>query len=154
MEYSFRPATHDDAQTVKQVARRVITSNYTPFLGAEAVQSFIESGLADKEIDDGLARCTVMIADGGIVGFYITDGDLLHLIMVDTVRQNRGFGTMLLTHTESALFDKYDTIRLQTFKENAPAVGFYLKNGWQITAGTPVPEMDKTMLSFVKTKNG
>lgn len=152
MKYSFRPAKPEDAQAVKEIARQVITSNYTPFLGAGAVRDFIESGQADREIDDGMTRCTLMICDGRITGFTITDGPLLHLIMVDTPYQNRGFGSKLLAHIEGALFGQYDTIRLQTFKENRPAVRFYLKNGWKIVEENAVPQIGKTMLSFEKTE--
>ncbi len=154
MEYTFRPARAGDAQTVKEIARRVIERNYTPFLGAEAVRGFIDSGLSDQEIDDGLAHCTLMVCGERIVGFSITKGSLLHLIMVDTACQNRGYGSKLLAHIESSLFGQYETIHLQTFRENAQAVRFYLKNGWKITKETPVPEMGKTMLSFEKTRNG
>ncbi len=154
MEYSFRPAKPEDAQTVREIARRVIESNYTPFLGAEAVRGFIDSGQADQEIDEGMAHCMLMVCGGAVMGFAITRDALLHLIMVDTACQNRGYGAKLLAYIEGELFEDYETIRLQTFKENAQAVGFYLKNGWRITQETPVPEMEKTMLSFEKTKNG
>ncbi len=153
-EPSLRPAEPEDAQTIKEIARRVIESNYTPFLGLEAVRGFIDSGLSDQEIDDGMGSCTLMIRDEGIVGFAITKDSLLHLIMVDTACQNRGYGAKLLAHIENILFGRYETICLQTFKENAQAVRFYLKNGWRITRETPVPEMGKTMLSFEKTRNG
>ncbi len=151
-EYSFRSAKPDDVQAIKNVARQVITSNYTPFLGAEAVRGFIESGLSDKEIDDGMEQCTLMICNNEIVGFSITNDSLLHLIMIDTTCQNKGLGSRLLANIENSLFDKYDTIRLQTFKENTPAVRFYLKNGWKVVAENAVPEMGKMMLLFEKTK--
>lgn len=153
-EPSLRPAEPEDAQTIKAIARRVIVSNYTPFLGLEAVRGFIDSGLSDQEIDDGMGSCTLMIRDGEIVGFAITKDSLLHLLMVDTACQNRGYGSKLLAHIESGLFGRHETIRLQTFRENAQAVRFYLKNGWRITQETPVLEMGKTMLSFEKRMTG
>ncbi len=148
----FRAAQPEDVRKIKEIARQVITFNYTPFLGSEAVRDFITSGLSDKEIDDGLANCTLMIRNENIVGFSIVNNSLLHLIMISTPHQNKGFGSELLAHIESILFRQYETLRLQTFKENTPAVGFYLKNGWAIAEETIVPEIDKTMLSFEKRK--
>ncbi len=153
VKYSFRSAKSDDAQTVKNIARQVITSNYTSFLGTEVVRNFIESGLSDKEIDDGMKHCTLMICDEKIIGFSITNDSLLHLIMIDTACQNKGYGSKLLTYIENILFDKYAKIHLQTFKENTTAVRFYLKNNWRITEETAVPELGKTMLLFEKVKD-
>ncbi len=154
MEYSFRPAGPDDVRTIREIAQRVIISNYTPFLGSGAVRAFIESGQSDREIDDGLENCTLMTGDGGVIGFAITDGPLLHLIMVDAACQNRGYGTELLAYVENMLFVKYPAIRLQTFEENRQAVRFYLRNGWKLAGKEALPEIGKTMLSFEKAKNG
>ncbi len=149
--YSFRPAKSEDEQTIKDIARQVIMSNYTSFLGAEAVRNFIESGLSDKEINDGMEHCTLMICNNEIVGFSITNDSLLHLIMIDIACQNKEYGSKLLSYIEDVLFDKYETIHLQSFKENRQAVRFYLKNGWKIIEENPVPEIGKTMLLFEKS---
>ncbi len=153
-EYSFRSATSDDAQAIKNMARQVIISNYTSFLGAEAVRNFIESGLSDREIDNGMKHCTLMICNEKIIGFSITNDSLLHLIMIDPSCQNKGCGSKLLAYIENILFDKYDTIHLQSFKENTQTVRFYLKNNWKIMEEKVVPEIGKTMLLFKKTRNG
>ncbi len=136
------------------MARRVITSNYKPFLGVESVRNFIESGLSDKEIDDGMPHCTLMTCNERIIGFSITNDSLLHLIMIDTVFQDKGYGSNLLAYIENNLFDEYATIHLQSFKENTQAVRFYLKNNWKIMEEKVVPEIGKTILLFEKTKNG
>ncbi len=148
----LRKATPQDAEAMKAIARRVIRHNYIPFLGAEAANAFIEGGLSDKEIDDGLGDCTTMLTGGDVVGFAITKDDLLHLIMVDVPFQGKGFGGLLLSHTEDGLFQKYGAIRLQTFQENADAVRFYLQKGWRVTGEEPVKEMGKTMLFFEKSR--
>lgn len=70
--YIFRPAKIEDAQTIKNIARRIITSSYTSFLGAEVIWDFIESGLSDKEIDDGMENCILMTRNDKIIGFSIT----------------------------------------------------------------------------------
>ncbi len=148
----FQKAALRDAERIKELARRVILHNYVPFLGAEAVDAFISSGMADKEIDDGLDRCSVLFLNEALLGFVITKDDLLHLIMLDVPFQGRGYGGRLLALAESELFGRHRTIRLQTFKENADAVRFYLKNGWRTAGEQFIEEMNLTMLSFEKTR--
>jgi GNAT superfamily N-acetyltransferase len=149
----FRQATMDDAPNLKQIAKRFIAENYTPFLGAAATTAFIESGMADKEIDDGLNNCTLMVSDGRTIGFAIANGNVLHLLMIDVSFQRMGNGSALLSHMEEKLFTGHRLIRLQTFRDNTPAARFYLNRGWaridQATASAP----EKDMLRFEKHKN-
>ena len=149
----YRKATISDAQILKDIAKRVISTNYTSFLGIEVTTDFIESGMSDKEIDDGLTNCVLMIVNGQIIGFVITNGDVLHLIMIDVPVQNAGYGSALLAHIEEELFSQFNKIQLQTFQENVLAIQFYLKNGWRITGQEIAPELDKIMLQFEKTQN-
>ncbi len=137
---------------MKEIANRVIRHNYAPFLGEKATNAFLDSGMADKEIEDGLGRCTVLFTGGTVVGFAITEGDLLHLLMVDVPFQGKGFGGKLLEYTEAMLFTRHGAIRLQTFQENADAIRFYLKNGWDITGQQNVPELHTTLLLFEKKR--
>jgi len=148
----YRQATDNDVQDLKNIARRVINTNYAPFLGGEAVTAFIESGMSDKEIDDGLNDCTLMIRDKRTIGFAVTKEDLLHLMMIDVPFQNAGYGTALLAHIEEMLFAKYHCIRLQTFKDNVPTVHFYLKEEWMPIREEEMPELGKTMLRFEKKR--
>lgn len=147
-----RQATNEDTPYLKDIARRVITANYVPFLGLDATTAFIGSGMSDKEIDGGLEHCAVMINGDQAIGFAITNENLLHLIMIDVPFQNKGYGSKLLAHTTEKLFRYFDHIKLQTFKENVPAVQFYLKNDWIISNEEKVPEIDKMMLHFEKFK--
>jgi GNAT superfamily N-acetyltransferase len=146
----YRQATKNDAQDLKDIAKRVININYAPFLGIETTTAFIESGMSDKEIDDGLINCTLMTCDGQIIGFVIANKDILHLMIIDVPFQNAGYGSALLAHIEEKLFTSFDCIRLQTFKYNKPAIDFYLKNGW-IIIGQEVSEFGMSMVHFEKT---
>ncbi len=149
----YRQATKADAQSLKDIARRIISTNYVSFLGIDATTAFIESGMSDKEIDAGLDNCTIMICDGKTIGFAITNEDVLHLIMIDVPFQNAGYGSALLAQIEENLFSKFNCIHLQTFQENVSTVQFYLKNEWIIISQEEVPEMDKIMLQFEKVRN-
>jgi len=99
---NYRQAVKGDAPRLKEIAKRVISTNYLPFLGVENIATFIESGMSDKEIDDGLNDCTLLTLDGQIIGFTITYGNVLHLMMIDTPFQRAGYGSALLSHIEIA----------------------------------------------------
>lgn len=149
----FRKATQNDVAEIQRIAQEVIRHNYTPFLGADATASFIESGQSDREIEDGIGSCVLLEKDGEIAAFAITKGNLLHLIMVAVPFQNAGYGEMLLSHVEVELFRQHERICLQTFGENIRAARFYEKHGWQIAGKTDVPEMGVTMVQYEKVQN-
>jgi len=146
----YRSATKNDAQYLKDLARRIINTNYAPFLGTDLTAPFIESGMSDHEIDDGLNNCTLMTCIEQIFGFAITNNDILHLIMIDLPFQNAGHGSALLAHIEEKLFLNLKCIFLQSFKENDVATQFYLKNGWILVSEEEVPEFGKIMSQFEK----
>jgi ribosomal protein S18 acetylase RimI-like enzyme len=148
----IRRATENDAQVLKNIAKQVINKNYAQFLGAEITTAFIESGESDREIDDGLTNCTLMTSDELIIGFAITNKDVLHLMMIDVPFQNMGHGQALLAHIEGKLFTSFNCIYLQTFRDNKPAISFYLKNGWKITGQEEVSELGVSMIHFEKNR--
>ncbi len=97
----------------------------------EGVDWFITSGESDKELENNLSNCDVLLRNGAIVAFTIYFDNLIHLMMVDISLQRIGVGAQLLTHTEQKLFSAgHSVIRLETFEGNMQAIGFYLKNGW------------------------
>ena len=129
-EYYFRPAAADDLPILKGIARDVIESCYASFLSQETIRGYIDSGQSDREIEDGMGGCVVMLDGDERIGFAITKESTLHLLMIAPARQNQGCGSKLLRHMEESLFGRYETIRLQSFKRNCPANRFYEKNGW------------------------
>lgn len=148
----FRKAISNDMPALKRISQSVIRHNYTPFLGEDATASFIESGMAANEIDEGIESCIVLEQSGEVIAFSIVKGNLLHLIMVDVPFQKAGYGGALLGYTEDALFQKYGRICLQTFKENIQAARFYMKHKWRVTGRADVPELGVTMLQLEKQR--
>jgi ribosomal protein S18 acetylase RimI-like enzyme len=116
------------------------------------VHDFIESGQADKEIDDGILNCTLLTCDGFTMGFSITKESLLHLIMIDTGFQHSGYGSNLLHHVENKLFMRYNRISLNSFRANTIANRFYLKNGWVLVQDDEEHETKGMMIKFEKCR--
>lgn len=150
MTIRLRNATLRDANELKAIARRVIRVSYVPFIGAANAHAFIESGMADKEIDDNINECDIITAENICRGFTIIKANMLHLLMVDVPHQRKGYGTALLAHAEKKIFSKHTTAALQSFVENERAIRFYIKNGWKCAREEHVPEMNLRMAFFEK----
>lgn len=147
----IRKANTSDIQALQEIARRVIINNYTSFLGYENVEYFIGSGQADKEILDGMEHCYIAGQGNTTIGFAVTNGSTLHLIMIDVPFQNKGHGAALLAFIEQKMFEDYPTIKLQTFEGNVNTVHFYEKKGWAIESVEYVEGMDMNMLHMQKS---
>ncbi len=133
-DLQFRKAQPGDLSTIQDIARRTIDRSYRSFLGDEAVDSFIDSGESDQELQQHIDNCDVAMREDALVGFAIYFNDLIHLMMVDVRLHRTGIGSQLLAHTEIQLFGRgHKTVRLETFEGNHQAINFYLKNGWIAT---------------------
>jgi ribosomal protein S18 acetylase RimI-like enzyme len=113
------------------LSHRTIGTSYRPFLGPEAVNTFIGSGAADRYVVDHIEHSTVILANSTIVGYAVCKGRVIDLMMIDQPHHRRGFGTRLLQHCEGALFAHYDALTLESFADNHPANNFYRKHGWE-----------------------
>ena len=98
--YNFYKADHNDLPVLKEMAKKVIYNNYISFLGHDLVNTFIDSGQSDQEIDDGIEDCIIMSTSTIPIGFAITKQNNLHLIMIDSDYQHKGWGTKFLAHIE------------------------------------------------------
>ncbi len=130
----IRKAQADDLPRLQDIARQTIDKRYRSFLGDESVDSFINSGESDREIQKYIENCDVLLKDHAIVAFAIYFKDLIHLMMVDVCLHRTGIGSRLLAHSETQLFARGNTtLRLETFEGNHQAINFYVKNGWSVT---------------------
>jgi hypothetical protein len=79
----FRKAQPGNLSIMQGIARRTIDKSYRSFLGDEGVDSFINSGESDRELQNHIDNCDVALREDVIVGFSIYFDDLIHLMMVD-----------------------------------------------------------------------
>ena len=133
-DIQVRKAQTGDLPSMQEIARRTIDQCYRSFLGDEGVDWFINSGASDRELQQHLSHCDVLLKDENTVGFAIYLEDLVHVMMVDANLHRAGLGSRLLAHVEQQLFARgHTTIQLETFEGNHQAINFYLKNGWSVT---------------------
>ncbi len=130
----IRKAQADDLPRMQDIARHTIDKSYRSFLGDERVDWFINSGESDREVQNHIEDCDVLLKENAIVAFAVYFEDLIHLMMVDVYLHRTGLGSRLLDHCENRLLARGNsTIRLETFEGNHQAINFYLKNGWSVT---------------------
>jgi GNAT superfamily N-acetyltransferase len=129
--YSFSKPDKNDLPVLFIISKEIIANYYSSFLGEDIVYNYLNTKQHEKEIIDNFENCNVMKLENIIIGFSITMENKIHLIMIDRQHQNKKYGTYLLHYTEAKLFEKYDSIELQSFALNTIANYFYLKNGWK-----------------------
>jgi len=128
---TIRPAGKKDRDALIALAIRTARTNYTPFLGRDAIETWIAGGGVTDHVDTHLGACRVAERDGDIVGFCVTKGPLIDLLMVAPAHQRRGIGRALLADAEARLFAEHVAIRLESFADNSAANAFYMSQGWQ-----------------------
>ena len=129
MKARIRKAVAEDLDRLLEVARQTIDVDYRAFIDDEGVDWYL-SGPSDDYIYRNIENASVVIADGNLVGFAVCKANVIDLIIIDHEYHRRGFGTELLAHCESDLFEHYDSLTLESFEGNEKANRFYRKNGW------------------------
>ena len=128
---TIRPARENDRDELVALAICTARTNYTPFLGRDAIETWIAGGGVMDHVDTRLGACRVAERDGDIVGFCVTKGPLIDLLMVAPAHQRRGIGRVLLADAEARLFAEHAAIQLESFADNSAANAFYKSQGWQ-----------------------
>jgi ribosomal protein S18 acetylase RimI-like enzyme len=126
----IRKALASDLGALISLTHRTISASYRPFLGDEAVDAFLDSGAADRYVEENLGRCSVILRDGEVVGYAVCRDNLIDLMMIVQAAHRQGLGTALLGYVEAMLFERYGELRLETFEHNAAANAFYCSRGW------------------------
>ena len=131
MTSTIRNAREGDCESLVEISTRTVRASYTPFLGAEAVEGWLDGGEVKTYFDENLPDCQVVDVDGGIVGFAVAKGASIDLMMIDCNRHREGFGRLLLEHMERQLFETRPLLTLESFAENDRANAFYTALGWK-----------------------
>ena len=147
---TIRPAGESDRGALVTLAISTARTNYIPFLGRDAIESWVAGGGVRDHVDRHLGACRVAERDGDIVGFCVTEGPLIDLLMVAPEHQRRGIGRVLLADAEARLFAEHAAIRLESFADNSAANAFYISQGWQ--PDEPVAGRDTGIRTIVFAK--
>lgn len=152
-DLQLRDAAKGDVPALIDLSQRTIRACYSPFLGAEAVEGWIESGEAANYVRLNAGRARVVTVADAVQGFCVCREDLLDLMMVDVRSHRCGFGSLLLADAEARLLSFYTSIRLECFADNAVATAFYCARGWGEGHRFPVPDLGVEKLEFRKARD-
>jgi len=150
--FTIRPARKNDRDALVALAICTIRTSYTPFLGRDAVETWLASGGVTDHVDAHLGACRVAERAGDVVGFCVTKGPLVDLLMVAPAHQRRGIGRLLLADAEARLFAEHAAIRLESFADNSAANAFYKSQGWQPDELVAGQDTDLRKIGFVKRR--
>ncbi len=130
MTTAFRAAREGDRDVLVSISIRTICASYTSFLGVEAVEGWLAGGTVEAYFDQHLPDCRVLEESSEIVGFCVTRGAVIDLMMIDCERHREGLGRTLLERVETDVFKAHPVLRLKSFVDNQPANAFYAAQGW------------------------
>ena len=149
-EISIRPATLDDVDALTALSYKTIRQKYPPIIGAETVEGYIASGEVPKYYRERNAFLQVAERASEPVGAVAIKDNEIHLMMVTVEHHRQGIGKALLTQGEELLFARYDTIELESFRDNLQAVNFYKTHGWSPVSEYPMPDVGIPMVRMRK----
>ena len=151
---NIRPARSADRAKLVSISVRTIRASYTGFLGRVAVEAWLASGAVEAYPDQHRAECRVVEEQGQVVGYCVTKGEVIDLLMIDSKRHREGFGRCLLDHIEAELFTAHPVLRLESFADNRPTNAFYVAQGWTLREQFKDPEAGVSKVKFTKRRPG
>jgi ribosomal protein S18 acetylase RimI-like enzyme len=142
-EVTIQPLQAADVEAVCALARRVWREHYPPIIGSEQTEYMLAQRYAPRvvreEIESARIWWDTLRENGELVAFASSfaaqaPGEVkLDKLYVDTARQRRGYGRMLIDHTcERARRAGAATLILAVNKHNAKAIAAYMKHGFRI----------------------
>lgn len=152
MDTEIRKADQTEITVIIETLQRTIRASFTGFLGEEEVGSFIESGGVERFATEYLDAMEVLLLNGVIIGFVVTKENAIDLLMVDCDHHGNGYGSRLLEHAENELFEKFDQLRVDSFRDNTGANSFYQIHGWIEEKEFFDPEYGIPMKRFAKSR--
>ena len=105
-KYRIRQALPEDEKEVLKIARKVTDKFTRTYLGDKAVDWYINSGCCDNDIKNDISNMLLLIEDEKIIGMMIWHGDLMHLLMIDSLYHGTGAANSFYKKTGWIEYDK------------------------------------------------
>lgn len=143
MELLIRSPKADELDSVRATVQAVVDEIYGGLWAAPPLQ-----------IDDeDWSRAYVAIVDARIAGVVLTHDDWISDLWVSRESRGKGVGQKLLAKGESEISRRgFGTLRLRVVSSNSAAIGFYLRNGWQVNREFLHEKLPVTMIEMIKTR--
>jgi ribosomal protein S18 acetylase RimI-like enzyme len=146
----IRASAAPDTDALNELLRRTIRASYSPFLGVEAVEAYIGSGAVETFTAETVERGSVVTLGDKIAGYGVETGNQVDLLVIDERFHRLGLGTAMLAHLERRLFENFDLLSLESFRDNDAANAFYLGKGWRKIREYREPDYGVEMVELQK----
>lgn len=135
----IRSAAAQDVFAISELANRIWRKHYPSIITNEQIDFMLEKMYSAQSLRDQINKAYhFLIAQEkeDIIGYLSllkrNGGNyFLDKLYVDTERQKRGVGKLLLNYATKEITDKFQ-IRLQVNRKNHKAINFYFKEGFVI----------------------
>lgn len=121
----LRQATPADFHALAEIVATGYRDAFGTILSQAALAERTAAHFARRFATEAVPPVLAEDETGRPIGFHLTHGGTLHMLFVDSSVQARGAGTVLLADAE-----RRGAVRLECFRDNAPARAFYEKRGW------------------------
>lgn len=126
----IRPARAADFPALAAIAETAYRQGFGNIMSQTALAQRDRGHFARRFADEPIPPVLAEDDDGTSLGFHLTQDGTLHMMFVDPTVQARGAGAALLADSEAR-----GAVRLECFRDNAPARAFYEKRGWALARG-------------------
>ncbi len=130
MNYKIRKACKSDEKRILELAREITDRFSRKYLGDEAVDWYINSGMCDSDMKADIDNMVLLTIDNEIIGVMIWHDELMHLLLIDIPYHGTGAAKYFCDKIIEEKFKIYDELRLECFDKNERGNSFYIKNGW------------------------
>jgi GNAT superfamily N-acetyltransferase len=143
MAITYRPAAANDVAGIVAAFLDCWRDSYAAVLPARLVARMTDERANDlwTRVLEEAAPGEVIVAESdeasgpvilGVTRYSVEAGEgMVHSLYVSPLAQGRGVGTRLLNAAADALAEAgVVTARLWVFRDNAPSLAFYRRNGW------------------------
>lgn len=133
-----RPATADDVDAIRAVARTSWTEAYDVALARDTIETVMDDWYAPETLRRDIADETFYVAEeDGIVGFAHAEveGDeaTIHRVYVHPAHWREGFGTELLDRVETELAGRdVAAVTVEVLAANDIGLSFYRGHGYEV----------------------
>ncbi len=148
----IRQASLQDVDALTEMSHRTVLAKYPSVIGRDAVEGYVASGAVPTYYRERVDHCRVGWLGEAIVGCYGVRDNSVDLMMVDLDHHRSGIGASLLEDAEERLFSVFDSLFLNSFRDNLQAINFYKKHGWVEETQFDDPDYGIAMTKLIKAR--
>ncbi len=153
-KYSIRKANTNDTKILIDIAEKVTEYNFKSFIDITIIDEYIKNKEAEKLIKNHIKQTDTLIDKdtSNIIGFCVWDKPQIQMLMIHPLFQGTGAAGYFINEMVKDKFKTYNTLYLESFKENSRANSYYEKMGWDKYKTRLDEELNLNRVYYKKTR--